>query len=176
MKRHNRGITLVELLVAFAISTAVMGAIFQAHHLSHRSADLADGASRLHTALLVEADILARVHRLFALTAAPLRLRGARRLSFTAVDPAASGAALVFQAVTYHLDRPGTLLIREEDGRRETVGAMPLESIEFAVSDGPAGMLLRVTLRAAGADLGDRPHTFVVRVPREHARGGPAVR
>ncbi|MBI4859465.1 MAG: hypothetical protein HY815_04285 [Candidatus Riflebacteria bacterium] len=136
----------------------------------------ATGATRGPGHRVVEERIESDLSRLVIVSGCPVRYwtDDLSRLAFYVYDPAhRSGTVLGLRSVKYSLERPGAFLQRESEGRKESVGSMPLQSIAFSPFRAPTGPVVRVALeipRPAGDPEGRGVvRTFLLRMPTPRA-------
>ena len=175
---RRRAFTLIEIMVACALGTAIFAGAIAVYNLSNRSRGVTASARALETATLLEEMITTDLHRLVKVGAGPLRFYPDRpsKLAFFAYDPdgAAGGASVPFRAVAYTLadgasEKTPQFLQREWNAKVESVGLSPLTSAAFVPFMSPTGPLVRVTL-TVGRDATDPAgpplvHTFLARYP-----------
>lgn len=172
---RRAGFTLVEILVACALGTAILGSAMLIYNLAGKQRGVTATARALQTAMLIEERFTSDIRRLVRVGAGPLKFEeGKPRISFYAHDPTGPKTPVGFRGVVYSLpplpaDKTPQYLQREWDARVDSVGVSPLTSISFKPMVMPTGPAVRVTL-TVGRDQSDPEgpalvHTFLVRVP-----------
>jgi prepilin-type N-terminal cleavage/methylation domain-containing protein len=181
IRRRRTGYTLLEVLVAVALSTAVLVAAWAVWHLANRSQGAAAAARAIQTAALIEETVSSDLRRLISVGGSGLRFypEDRSKIGFYAADPSQSwqGNVVDVRAVRYFVDGAPGLLKREVDLKAESVGTSPVTSIAFTPYMGPTGAMVRVTL-AVGRDPTEpagppHVHTFLARMG--HQRNIPAM-
>ena len=181
MKRSFDGFTLVEVIVALALSMLALSAAYAMLHLGDRSRHVTASAEGLRTALLIQERMEADLGALVYVRKGLVHWWKDRpaRIAFYAYDAKAATAKpteVGVRAVRYSWGKPGEMLKREWDAREESVGTSPLASAAFLPFQGPTGPMMRVNLlvgRGPGEPEGPPVyHTFLARLPAPRGARG----
>lgn len=165
----RRGWTLLEMLVAVALSTIVLASAWLLFSLGNRGRGVTATARALQTAMLIQEHLQNDLARMIA-PGLPFRFDGenGRKLGFYVIDPRHTpDTEIGVRAVVYRLAEPGQLLRREVGTEVQSIGASPLTSVSFRPFRSTTGPMLRVVLEVGRSK--DEPdgrsyvHTFLVR-------------